>query len=187
MEKPEFLALEALLVRYQNLFLEDTPPFPDVHFDTDWTSPCVIEEGTQKGHFYWKPIRRESMLDFSGLERALGFEFPELIKDFYGSYWSNGICVERVDINCSLIQIWNEEDEELFKENLLGHLFAKIKNKLPITYFLGCTYSDEVICLEHETGKIMLEKPGFKPHKELANSLSEFLISLNPTKDNYTA
>ena len=68
---------------------------------------------------------------------------------------------------------------------MLGHIFAKLKSKLPVTYFIGCTFGDEVICLDHETGNIVLEKPGFKAHKVLSKNLASFLISLQPTIDKY--
>lgn len=179
------LALEALLTRYLNLFSEDTPSFPTVVFETDWPSECIVS--TQKaGTYVWKPIKRQSALSFSELEKALDLSFPKELKDFYGSFWSNGICVEREDINFSLIQIWNEEDEEQLKENILGHVFAKIKAKLPLTFFIGCTFGDEVICLDNETGNIVLEKPGYAASRILSPDLESFLISLQPLKDSYS-
>lgn len=180
-----FLALDALLTRFQNLFSESRPKFPYVEFDSPWLSECIIENGDKLGSYYWQPVKRENNNLLIELESALEFNFHKDIHTFYGSYWSNGICVERDDINFNLIQIWNEEDEIQLKENLLGHIFAKIKSKLPISYFIGCTFGDEIICLDHESGKIVLEKPGYKAHKILANDLATFLISLQPNTDRY--
>jgi SecY interacting protein Syd len=180
------LALEALLTRYSNLF-QDTPEgLPFVEFEQDWTSACVVKPGNIEGSYFWKPVKREKVLSFHDLETALEVSFHPDIWHFYGSFWSNGICVERHDINFNLIQIWNEEDEQLLKENLLGHAFAKIKAKLPLSFFIGCTNGDEIICLEQESGHIVLEKPGYKGHKILATDLESFLISLQPTTDNYS-
>lgn len=180
-------ALDALLIRYTNQFSDDTPPLPLVEFDSDWPSECVIESGNAPGHYYWKPVVRTKPISFSDLEKAVEFQFRSELSEFYGSFWSNGICVERQDINFSLIQLWNEEDEAQLKENILGHLFAKLKAKLPITYFIGCTFGDEVICLDHESGQVVLEKPGYKAHKVLAASLASFLLELDPMKEAYTA
>lgn len=181
-----YLALEALLTRYRNLYVEDVLGLPFVEFENTWPSECVIKKGNSPGSYYWKPVKRQQPFSFDDLESALELSFHPDLKVFYGSFWSNGICVERHDINFNLIQIWNDEDEQMLKENLLGHAFAKIKAKLPLSFFIGCTNGNEVICLEQESGNIVLEKPGFKGHKLLANDLQSFLISLQPTKDSYT-
>jgi len=178
-----FLALDALLIRYVNLFKNDTPQLPSVPFDSAWRSPC--EDSHNDTLNFWRPKERSEPELFSELESALEIKFHPDIKDFYGSFWSNGICVERDDINFSLIQVWNEEDQANLKENLLGHAFAKIKARLPLSFFIGCTYGDDVVCLEQESGQIVLEKPGRKAHKVLSDSLENFLISLEPTKDAY--
>ena len=191
-----YLALDALFTRYLNLVKEETNDLPSVNFDPPWPSPCDVKqeeignevEDEKKGSLsYWQPASRINHGLFNELEKALELSFRDDFKQFYGSFWSNGICVEREDINFSLIQIWNEEDEAHLKENLLGHAFAKIKARLPLTFFIGCTYGDEVICLDQETGNIVLEKPGRLAHKILAPSLEAFLLSISPTTDLYTA
>lgn len=178
------LALEALLTRFVNLFSEDPNACPYVEFESDWPSECIVSKD-KKGCYFWKPAERKEAISFSELEAALEITFPTELLDFYGSFWSNGICVERDDINLSLIQIWNDEDEQQLKENMLGHVFAKIKGKLPLTYFIGCTFSDEVICLDSETGNIVLEKPGYSASRILSSDLESFLNSLQPLKDSY--
>jgi len=182
-----FLALEALLTRYVNLYSEDPKGLPFVEFEAPWQSDCVIESDSKPGSYYWKPSKRDTHLIFSDIEQALEFSFHEDIKIFFGSFWSNGICVERDDINFSLIQVWNDEDEKQLSENMLGHVFAKLKAKLPVTYFIGCTYGDEIICLDHNSGQIVLEKPGRASHKVLSENLEKFLISLQATKDKYNS
>lgn len=179
------LALDALFTRYLNLYTDEKPALPHAKFQTSWPSECVIESGKAEGDYYWKPKKREANFSFSDLEESFELSFHQDIHDFYGTFWSNGIAVERDDINFSLIQIWNSEDEAQLKENMLGHVFAKIKSKLPITFFIGCTFGDEIIALDNETGEIILEKPGYKGHKVLAKSLASFLVSLNPLKDSY--
>ena len=188
------LALDALLTRYVNLVKAEYNTYPSVNFEPPWPSPCteaVEQRGEQQGEkqgekiSYWRPVERNDYRIFNELEQALELSFREDFKQFYGSFWSNGICVERDDINFNLIQIWNEEDQEQLKENILGHAFAKLKSRQPLSYFIGCTHGDDVICIEHETGEITLEKPGKKAHKTLAPTLEAFLLSLNPMLDKY--
>lgn len=178
------LALESLLIRHTNLFKELNDHNAAVaHFSPHWPSPCIIEK--ENDTYFWKAKPKNQVNIFNDIESALEATFHEDFKYFYSSFWANGICVEREDINFKLIQTWNEEDQEQLKENILGHCFAKIKAKLPITLFIGCTYGDEVISIENDTGHIVLEKPGRMPHKKLSTSLENFLVSLNPTADEY--
>ena len=186
------LALDALLTRYVNLVNTEYNRPPSVEFDPPWPSPCIAPNDTElnastnnKTIVLWRPTKRQDPKIFNDIEGALEFTFRDDFKEFFGSFWSNGICVERDDINFSLIQIWNEEDQEKLKENILGHSFAKLKNRQPLSYFIGCTFGDDIVCIEHESGEIVLEKPGRKAHKTLSNSLEEFLLSLNPTLDKY--
>jgi SecY interacting protein Syd len=182
------LALEALFTRYINLFKIEKNSLPSVEFDPPWPSPCSLNINKnieQDSIQLWRPVERKNYQIFDDLEKALEVNFRDDLKQFYGSFWSNGICVEREDINFSLIQIWNEEDQEQLKENMLGHAFAKLKSRLPLSYFIGCTHGNDVICIEHESGEVVLEKPGRKAHNTLAPSIEEFLLSLNPTLDNY--
>jgi len=187
------LALDALFTRYLNLVKEETNNLPCVKFTPPWPSPCDIKQDVhtesksdeEDSLSYWKPVSRVNHELFDELEKALELRFRDDFKQFYGSFWSNGICVEREDINFSLIQIWNEEDQEKLKENILGHAFAKLKSKQPLSYFIGCTFGEDVICIDHESGEVVLEKPGRKTHKVLAPSLEVFLLSLSPTLDEY--
>ena len=182
-----FLALDALFTRHLNQLHQETGMLPTVAFDPPWPSQCTQESSTIQpdGRQQWRPIERKVEAIFSNLEQALEITFHADIKHYYGAFWSNGLCVEFQDLAFNLIQIWNEEDEEQLKENMLGHLFAKQKNKLPLSYFIGCTDGDEVVCLNHDTGEIVLERPGQKAHKVLANNLEEFLIALKPSSDSY--
>jgi SecY interacting protein Syd len=180
------LALDALLTRYVNLYSEHHPALPYVTFENSWPSECVVKQGERQGCYYWKPVRRNQAIRFDDMEAALEIKFPAEIHAFYGTFWSNGICVERHDINFNLIQVWNEEDEQMLKENILGHMFARIRAKLPLSYFIGSTHGEDIICLDHDSRQIILEKPGFRGHKVLADTLENFLISLQPTTDSYS-
>ena len=51
--------------------------------------------------------------------------------------------------------------------------------------FIACTFGDEVICIDNESGEVVLEKPGRKAHKVLSDNLEGFLLSLTPSKDLY--
>jgi len=190
-----YLALNALFTRYLNGIKMDTGTLPTVDFDPPWPSPCIQEEpdqpeqsanAAQESPQFWRPVERHHNLLFSGLEQALEFTFKPEITAFYGSYWSNGLCVKHDRLDFNLIQIWNEEDEERLKENLLGHAFAKLKARLPMTYFIGCNDGNDAISLDHDSGQVVLEKPGKRAHRILSENLETFLLDLHPTSDPYT-
>ena len=155
---------------------------PEAPFDPPWPSPCTdaVESNEGASASHWRPVKREDYALFSKLEEAFECPFHSDIACFYGAYWSNGIEVIFDQLHFNLIQVWNEEDEDMLKENLLGHLFAKRKNRLPLTYFIGCTDGNDVIALDHETGQIVLEKPGYRAHQVLADSLEQLLLRLEP-------
>jgi SecY interacting protein Syd len=190
------LALDSLLTRYENLY-KDTNKLglPSLCLEEPWPSPCIIEttaetvddlttKTNEQTHFWQHTVKNMDNI-FVDLERALELDFHPDIHTFYATFWSNGIRVEHSDVDFALIQTWNEEDQENLKENILGHCFAKMKARLPLTVFIGCTDSNEIISIENESGSIVLERPGRKAHKILAQNLESFLLELNPTTEPY--
>jgi len=67
-------------------------------------------------------------------------------------------------------------------ENLIGHLMAKQKAKLPFTLFFATTDPDSefFLSIENSTGKILLEEPGQPPIKEVDPDLLTFLKRVSP-------
>lgn len=178
------LALDALLTRHLNLFKnENDYDLPSAVFEAPWPSPCIQEQVGNTS--YWRHQHKSETDLFKGIEEALELRLHQDIKEFYGNFWSNGICVEHDDVDFSLIQTWNEEDQETLRENIFGHCFAKLKGRLPLTLFIGCTQTNEVVCLDNDTGQIVLERPGKRAHKILADNLEAFIISLSPTTEAY--
>ncbi len=186
---PVFLALDALFTRYMNLHQMEKDRLPSVSFDPPWPSLCTEIAGNEPSDtvLFWRPIERKGSDLFISLESALELKFHPDVDAFYGAFWSNGLSVEFNELPFNLIQIWNEEDEENLKQNLLGHAFAKRKNRLPMSWFIGATSGNDVICIDQESGQVVLEKPGYKAHEVLAANLEAFLIGLKPTMDDYNA
>ena len=184
--------LDALFTRYLNLHQLENGSLPTINFDPRWPSTCDDLPENEDSDIIrkWKPVQRDQLNIFDTLESALEMNFHHDFKAFYGAFWSNGICVEHITTDgetllFNLIQIWNEQDQEQLKENMLGHAFAKKKGKLPLSLFIGCTDGNEIITIDNASGEIMLERPGFKAHKTLAKNLETFLLSLKPTLYSY--
>lgn len=176
------LNLDAFMTRFVQNHKLQNESLPTCDFDPPWPSHCTEledNEGLEPPRF-WRPVKRGTTGLFESLEQALELTFHQDVDAFYGAYWSDGIAVVHQDFHFNLLQLWNEEDQDNLKENMLGHLFAKRKNRLAPSYFIGCTDGDEVIAIDHETGAIVLERPGRKPHQTLASSLEQLLLELQP-------
>jgi len=186
--EPTLQALQNLFDQFIALSEKINNNLPLITWDEEWTSECVLANTSpdEHGKVKWQPVARPYTKLFSSLENALEFEFHPDIVCFYNSFWSDGLIASHPRGEVSLIQIWNQQDEEMLKENLLGHAFAKIKNRLPITVFIGCTSDNQVIAIDNESGEVVLERPGYAAHETLAKNVAEFITILTPTLKEYS-
>lgn len=175
-------ALDAFIERSLERFprLEDT-------FDPEWPSLCEIGEpfldAAGQRRVAWRPRRRTPGTDdFAGLERALELPIHPDIKAYYGRYWSGGLEAEAPDGHVSLLLLWNSADADRLTENLIGHALAKRRARAAFTVFFACTepQSDLFLSVDNDTGQVVLEVPGGKPLRVVADSLAAFLATLAP-------
>ena len=185
---PTLKALQKFFEEFITLSEKTNTRLPLITWDEEWRSECVLADATpdDQGNVKWQPVARTYINLFSSLENALEFKFHPDIICFYNSFWSDGLIASHPRGELSLIQIWNPQDEEMLKENLLGHTFAKIKNRLPITVFIGCTSDNQVIAIDNETGQVVLERPGYAAHETLSNNVADFINNLTPTLKQYS-
>ncbi len=156
--------------------------------DAEWPSPCEYGEPflDDQGErlTLWRPVRRArpQQDDLAGLERALETPLHPDIKAYYGAYWSGGLEAEAPEGHVSLILLWNPEDGQRLVENLIGHALAKRQARTPFTVFFACTEpeADEFLSVDNETGQVLLEQPGRKPIRTVAENLEQFLRTLVP-------
>jgi SecY interacting protein Syd len=173
-------ALEAFIARY----LIEYPTLFDP-YDPDWRSPCEVAAPTRADGVdvvAWQPLRRSHADDFAGLERALELTVHPDIKAYYGSFWSGGLEATATEGHVSLILLWNPADADRLIENLLGHALAKRRARAPFTVFFACTEPDSELFLsvDNASGAVLLEKPGARPLRTVAPSLTAFLRGLAP-------
>jgi len=169
--------LEAWLARVQ----ERTGGLPRQEFDADWPSPCQVGEPDAEGMILWRPVEREPPGDFSGLERALEVAIHPDLQAWYGSFWCDTFEVRAEEGGLALLQVWNQNDFERLIGNLIGHALAKRRSRDPLTWFFACTDEDDYfLTLENHSGRVLLERPGVPPIKQVADSLTELLQRLRP-------
>ena len=177
------------LRRFVDRYVHAYPDLTEV-FDPDWRSPCEVGEpyagpgGVEVVR--WHPVRRRYADDFAGLENALDLTIHPDIKAYYGAYWSGGLEAAAPEGHVSLIFLWNDADAERLVENLIGHALAKRRARATFSVFFACTEADSELFLsvENETGRVLLERPGYKPIRTVAESLPEFLAVLAPRSPN---
>lgn len=179
--------LDAFIRNYQHRY----PLLEDV-YDPEWPSPCEIglpytRPGDAPGiqRIRWAPLARDpesTARDFEPLERALRITVHPDIKEYFGAFWSGGLEAEAPEGHVSLILLWNDRDRERLIENLLGHAIAKQRARSGFSVFFACTEVDSELFLsiDNETGMVLLEKPGHKPVRQVADSLADFIVQLVP-------
>jgi SecY interacting protein Syd len=175
-------ALDCFVASYQARY----PRLEDV-FDEEWRSACTLGEPffdtRGERRVAWRPVRRpDDTDDFQGLENALERAIHPDIKAYYGRYWSGGLEATAPDGHVSLLFLWNEDDARRLVENLIGHALAKRRARTPFTVFFACTEpgSDLFLSVDNDSGNVMLEVPGAKPKRKVAESLAAFLDTLDP-------
>jgi SecY interacting protein Syd len=182
-------ALHNFVDQYQQCY-----PVLEEAFDPQWRSPCEIGEAYSRPEdpdgmqrIRWAPLPRQpeqAQADFAPLERALEITVHQDIKDYFGAFWSGGLEAEAPDGHVSLILLWNDADRERLIENLIGHAMAKQRARSGFSVFFACTEADSELFLsvDNISGAILLEKPGYKPIRQVAKNLTEFLSTLKPAE-----
>jgi len=157
-----------------------------IEYDPDWPSPCyqttALSKTPQNGAAVaWLPVKQDTQDMFERLATALEIEIHPDIVSFYSTYWSDHLSASTSDGVLTLLQVWNQEDMERLRANLIGHAIAQKKQRMDISFFFALTSPDDgMLCLNNQTGEVWYEHPGKKPIRKIANSLSEFIDSLTP-------
>ncbi|OZG72501.1 SecY-interacting protein [Hahella sp. CCB-MM4] len=172
-------ALESLFQKFIHHTHSLTGQLPCASMDNDlegWTTgPAVTSLSGEESKLYWQPVSHGDTSGLEGLENGLETRLHQDIKDYYGSFWSDGIDCTSPAGEIHLLQVWNDADMEILKQNLLGHAFMKLKKKQPLTLFFGVGQGDEILVIDNSTGEVYLEIPGRRPHRKLADNLAQFI------------
>lgn len=178
-------ALDRFISRQQQI----QPEAPKAIYDPEWQSVCYQvapnEQPRPNAQIPWQPVRQaETHSMFQRLGEALEVTVHPDLVTFYSRYWSDPLPARSSDGELSLLQVWNEDDMERLRSNLIGHALVLRKQKRPLTFFFACTEpdGDYFLSIDNETGVVLLEQPGKKPLRKLADSLADYLDTLEPLK-----
>ncbi|WP_020408226.1 SecY-interacting protein Syd [Hahella ganghwensis] len=177
-------ALSTLLESFvtNNQTLTGHPPCSDLENDLEgWaTGPAVTSLDGKNSKLYWHPTPQNNNHILDGLEQGLEASIHPDLKAYFGSFWSDGIDCRSPAGEIHLLQIWNEADLDILRQNLLGHAFMKMKKHQPLTLFFGVGQGEEVLVIDNATGEVFAEIPGRRPHRRLAESLATFIRECTP-------
>jgi len=175
--------VEAALDKFVSQLIRLQPEAPTLPFNSEWPSDCYESSASDGQPVRWRPTRQTLKTDlFERIENALDEKVHPDIADYYSRYWSDPLPANCVEGDLSLIQVWNEEDMERLRGNLIGHALSKRQQKRPLTFFFACAEPDDnyFISVDNFSGEVLLELPGKPPIRKLANNLAEFIGSLTP-------
>lgn len=160
-------------------------------YDPEWTSPC--ERGQPQSRddgatlIHWQPVPRFDSQgiapeDFAGLENALEVGIHPDFKAYFSSFWSGGLETTASEGHVSLLQVWNPQDVDRLIENMIGHVLGQRRVRAPLAFFFACTEpdSDLILSIDNASGAVLLEQPGRKPLRTVADSLATFINTLQP-------
>ena len=162
-----------------------------INYDSQWPSSCyqqdpnatdLLQEGDD---CQWLPVRQPSQDMFSRLNSALDIEVHPDIVAYYCHFWSNHLAATSEFGELELLQVWNQEDMERLRSNILGHALDKKRRRQPVSIFFAITSPEEgMLSVNNDSAEVWFEVPGKKPVRKVANSLAEFLQSLSPALEN---
>lgn len=152
-----------------------------IQYDPDWLSPCYMAEGEQDQWVNWRPLLRAPQGVFTDLEQALDIKIDGQLTTFYGRYWSDNLDAQTDRGTLQLLQAWNHDDFIRLQQNLVAHVLMKRRLKQADTLFFALTDEDDfMICIDNQTGEVVLEQVGLEPQEILAKDLASFIGSLKP-------
>lgn len=187
MNKDVQQALRDLYQRYVERFRSERDSLPFSPWQEDWDSPCIQQVDHQQERTYWLPVNREEEQPLPEVEKGLEVAIHSDVATFFGSLWADGIRVDSPWGEIGLIQVWNPQDLEMLKENQLGHAFMRLKQRSPLSFFIGVQRNEKVISVDNERGLVMREQPGHRRKDEvLCDSLTDFLRQLRPNLEPYS-
>lgn len=150
-------------------------------FEADWPSACYQEAGDAGDLLEWKPVPQSGITDYEVLEDALELALHKDFKAYFSSFWSLGWRAKAEQGECELLFVWNEEDFDRLKENIIGHVMMKRRLRQPVTLFFALTDDENfILSVDNETGEVVLEPVGKPATQVIASNLATFIEGLTP-------
>lgn len=183
--------LQRFSAQYVSQYQKVYSHLPIIDMDNDWLSPCEVSYDENeinnrvllKDQTFWLPINIEAKdaLSFDNVESALDLILHKDIKTYFTTLYSDSLDATCDEGELSLLFAWNKDDFARLQENLIGHVLMKQRMKQKETLFFAVTdEEDMIISVDNKTGAVWVERVGCEPHKQIANSLEQFISKIMP-------
>lgn len=173
--------------QYISAYQQSHGSLPTIEHDEDWPSVCeqkgIEQASANVDEVFWQPmaIDTSEALSFENVESALEITLHEDIKTYFTSLYSESLDAQCAEGKLSLLFAWNNNDFQRLQENLIGHILMKRRLKQKETIFFAVTdEEDMIISLDNASGTVWVERVGCEPHKQLSDSLVQFISELTP-------
>lgn len=166
--------LHGYLEKYVEYWKSERGSLPMVSFDEDCKTNMYIGEIDKYGYIQWNYRKKDSIIDFSDIEKKYDIKLHSDLKEYFNSYYflylegfidGKLICLESIneerDILAELEYVFENEGKDIFEIGIEG------KQDLPL-YF------------EINTGNIMIYDFDNNDKEKLADSLKELFAKLSP-------
>ena len=174
-------ALSTLFARWVR-FQFQSGGLPTRDFDADWRSPCETH-GLEGVTVAWQPTRREVAGSLANIAIGLEVELHPDLYAYYDHWFAGPLLFLFKGLRLELTQPWNEQDYLRLQENLIGHALMLRQLRLPLTFFIAATRSEQhIISLDNASGEVLYETLGKRERRVLAPTLTQFLQRLEPLR-----
>lgn len=141
-------------------------------------SPCITN--TTDLAVFWLPIRPSSHT-LNIVEEVINLTIHPDAHLFYSTQYAGDMLATFEHLSLSLVQVWSDDDFSRLEQNIIAHLMMQKKLKRRPSIFIATTDDEtEIIAIDNQTGKIVLEKLITNETDILADNLDTFLRNLKP-------
>jgi len=141
-------------------------------------SPCITD--TIDLAIFWLPIQ-PNPYTLKIVEDVVNIRIHDNAHLFYGTQYAGDMQAKFSHLSLSLIQVWSDDDFLRLEQNIIAHLMMQKRLKRQPSIFIATTDDEtEIVTIDNQTGKIMLEKLITNETEVLTNDLDTFLSGLNP-------
>ncbi|MCC2606077.1 SecY-interacting protein [Planctobacterium marinum] len=149
--------------------------------DAQWPSPAEDGQPDESGKVRWQPVRQNQNHDLQALVDGLGLQPDKQLESYYTRYYGDNLNARTTRGDLQLLVPWNQDDFIRLQENLIAHVMMKRRLRQAETLFFAVTDEEDfILSVLNDTGEVALEQVGKEPQEILANSLAEFLDTLQP-------
>ena len=170
-------ALNCYFEEFVNMWRSKYGTYPKVSWDEEIDSRLYLNEPDEDEYVYWKPVEKTEMDNFTEIEKSLGMNLHNEIKEYFNSYWFLNlqgfygprlVNLEPVEPGKSILEFFQVMQQ------------YEQKNGRELRYIqIGfISPEDMAIVFDNETGEILIENFETEAYELLANSLAELITSL---------